>query len=152
VLDASEWEAAFLRWKRPDVHDVALIERALTGTDEEADQAIGDAMVRIVDAADAAGKLIAADHLSQSATVYLFQIMPPLILFPDHPAWDAIDVAARTLAAHSGGLIYADGAGFFDADGESLLALDEEDDNSSEAIGGELSLNRARTPGDGGKS
>jgi hypothetical protein len=152
ALDDPDWEAAFLRWTTPDLHDVALIERALPGIDEEADDAIGHAIAALERSSDEAGKLIAADHLSKSEAAYLLQIMPPLILLPDHPGWAGLDVAARTLARNTDGLIYADGAGFFDADGEPLVALDEEDDNSPETIGGDLALDRARAPGDSGKS
>ena len=38
-LDDPLWETAFVRWQEPELHDVWLLERAVVGTDEEADHA-----------------------------------------------------------------------------------------------------------------
>lgn len=126
-LDDPNWEAAFLRWKQPELHDVALLERDMRDKDEEADTAIASGLRLIANSTDLAGQLIVADHLRRTQTVYFVQLLPALIADDDHPAWAALDLVLRCLAAHSNGLIYAEEEGFFESDGEMLLSeLDDE--------------------------
>ena len=131
-LDDLNWEAAFLRWKTPELHEVALLERDVREKDEEADAAIASGLRLIANSTDAAGQLIVADHLRRTQTVYFLQILPALIADDDHPGWAALDLVLRCLAAHSNGLIYAEGEGFFESDGELLLDESEDERESFE--------------------
>ena len=126
-LDAPDWEAAFVRWKAPELHEVALLERDEREKDEEADAAIASGLRLIANSTDLAGQMIVADHLRRTQTVYQIQLLPAILAQDDHPAWAALDVALRCLAAHSNGLIYAEGEGFFESDGEMLLSEIDED-------------------------
>jgi hypothetical protein len=124
-LDAPDWEAAFLRWAEPETHEVALVERSVRGEEEEADILIAQATQFAAARPESAGRLIIEDHLRRTQVVYAWQILPALLADDDHPAWDALDVALRALAERTEGIIYAEAEGFYDADGELLLAEDE---------------------------
>jgi hypothetical protein len=125
-LTARNWEAAFLRWTEPEMHEIALLERATPGEDESADAAIADALTLVAAYPESAGRLIVADHLRRTQTIYLWEILPAMLDDADHPAWNALDIALRGLAAETDGLVYATEAGFYDADGELLLAEGDE--------------------------
>ncbi len=125
-LLSKEWDAAFVRWHVPELHDVWLIERQTPGIEEEADAAIAECIERARRLSDSAGRLIVTDHLKKSRNVFVINILPVLITDDDHPAWPALDVALRCLAESTDGLIYAYNEGFYDADGEMLL--DEAED------------------------
>jgi hypothetical protein len=125
-LDATDWEAAFVRWQEPELHDVYLITRYAVGTDEEADQAVEQAIRLAQNRPESADKLIVIDHLRRSQTMFEVQLLPALLADEDHAAWEALDVALRDLATRTEGLIYAEGEGFYDADGEPLLVEAEE--------------------------
>jgi hypothetical protein len=127
-LDRTDWEAAFVRWKEPELHEVWLIERDLMGEDPQAENAVANALRHTANVADSAGRLIATDHLRRTQAVYMCQILPALLADDDHPAWAALDIALRCLAENAEGLIYADDEGFYDADGEILLDETGEDD------------------------
>lgn len=121
-LDDPQWETAFVRWHEPELHDAWLLERAIVGADEEADEALGRALALAGTHTDSADKLIVINHLRNTRIVYLCEILPALVDDEDHPAWEALDVALRTLAEPTDGLIYAEGEAFYDTDGEPLLA------------------------------
>lgn len=131
-LDAPEWETAFLRWSEPEFHEVALLERFLPDVDEEANEALEDAQNAVGSHDESAGKLIAADHLRRTQAVYAWQILDALLADANHPAWAALDVALRTLAENADGIIYAEAEGFYEADGELLLAEDEDASETEE--------------------
>ncbi|HZO87793.1 MAG TPA: hypothetical protein VFB38_05595 [Chthonomonadaceae bacterium] len=120
-LDSTDWEAAFIRWTEPNPHEVALVERALCEREEEAANAVAQALRLVANYPESAGRLIVADHLRRIQAVYAWQLYDPLLADEDHPAWEALDVALRTLAQQSDGIIYAQAEGFYDADGEMLL-------------------------------
>lgn len=124
-LSLTDWEAAFVRWTQPELHEICLIERSLTGEEDEAVEAIATGLRKIVNTTDLAGGLIVGDHIRRSEAIYDLEILPALLADDDHPAWAALDVLLRTLAAHTNGIIYVPFEGFCDADGEILLA--EED-------------------------
>lgn len=130
ALDAPDWEAAFLRWNEPEMHEVALLERMNCEEDEEGLRLVTEAMHRILDSDDEAGRLIVAHHLQQTATVYALNLLDALFTDEDHPAWAAFDVLLRSLAEITDGLIYAEDEGFCDPTGELLLA--ESEDTSEE--------------------
>ncbi len=125
-LDATDWETAFVRWETPELHDVYFLERDLVGTDDEADRILAAALKTAVTVSiESAGRLIVLNHLRRTKTVYGVQVLPALIADDDHLGWSALDVALRTLAAEGDGIIFAVGEGFYDEDGEPLLAVDE---------------------------
>ena len=127
ALDDPDWEAAFLRWNEPEMHEVALLERMDCDEDEEGLRLVTEAMNRILDADDEAGRLIVASHLQQTTAVYSLQPLDALFTDEDHPAWAAFDVLLRCIAEETDGLIYAEEAGFYDADGELMLSEEEEE-------------------------
>jgi hypothetical protein len=124
-LDTHDWEAALVRWHEPELHDVWLIERSVPGQDEAADLVIGRELERLAELPVSAGRLVAADHLGKTQAVYTCDILPALLEEDDHPAWAALDVALRCLAASSDGLVYGEADGYYDADGEMLLDTNE---------------------------
>ena len=127
-LDDLEWETAFVRWQTPELHDAWLLERDVVGADEEADHALTGALRWANNHAESGDKLIAIDHLRKTKTVYACEILPAMLEDDDHPAWNALDVALRTLAEHADGLIYAPNEAFYDADGEPLLGESESEE------------------------
>ena len=124
-LSMNDWEAAFVRWTQPELHEICLIERSLTGEEDEAVEAIASGLRKVVNTVDLAGGLIVGDHVRRSEAIYDLEILPALIADDDHPGWAALDVLMRTLATYTNGIIYVPFEGFCDADGEILLA--EED-------------------------
>ncbi len=129
-LDDPDWSSAFARWHEPELHDVWLLSRDVIGVDEEASEAVARAARYALGRAESADKLIVADHLGRTRTVYTCQILPAMLDADfagvldaeDHPAFGALDVVLRVLADNTDGLIYAHGQAFYDADGEPLLA------------------------------
>jgi hypothetical protein len=124
-LTLTDWEAAFVRWTQPELHEICLVERSATADEDEAVEAIATGLEKIVNTTDPAGGLIVGDHIRRSEAIYDLEILPALLADDDHPGWSALDVLLRTLAAHTNGIIYVPTEGFCDADGEILLA--EED-------------------------
>jgi hypothetical protein len=120
-LDDPRWETAFVRWHEPELHDAWLLERYDVGTDEEAKTALARALQLAINRSESADKLIVIDHLRKTRVVYAFEILPAMLDDDDHPAFAALDVALRTLADATDGLIFAEGEAFYDADGEPLL-------------------------------
>jgi hypothetical protein len=125
-LDAPDWDTAFVRWETPELHDVYLLERDRVGVDEEADLVLAAALKAAVTIPlESAGRLIVLNHLRRTRTIYGVQVLPALVADDDHLGWSALDVALRTLAAEGDGIIFAVSEGFYDEDGEPLLAIDE---------------------------
>ena len=124
-LNDPNWEAVFLRWLEPELHEAALIERMDRDTDEEAEPLIQDHLGRILRSSDVAGRMIVADALTKTHTVYGFHILPALLEDQNHGAWGVLEALLRFLAFNCNGLIYAEAEGYCDADGELMLA--EED-------------------------
>ena len=125
-LNSKDWDAAFVRWTAPELHDVWLVERETPGQEPEADATIAEAIERAHRISDSAGRLIVTDHLKKTRCIFVANLLPALLIDDDHPAWAALDVALRCIAEHSEGLIYALNEGFYDAEGEMLL--DEAED------------------------
>jgi hypothetical protein len=121
-LDSPDWEAAFIRWTEPELHEVCLIERAVRGEDEQADEIVAMSVRHISNSHDTVGQMIVRDHLRRTQVVYVLMLLPALMADQDHPAWGALDITLRCLAASTNGLIAVASEGFCDADGELLLA------------------------------
>jgi hypothetical protein len=142
-LDREDWNAVFLRWKEPELHDVALIERDMKSESDETRTCILAALRDAMNTDDPGGQLIVADHLRRTEAVYSVQVLPALVEQDDHAAWGALDIVLRCIAAQTDGLIAVPGEGYCDADGELLLAeneLDEElrigiEDEQDEELG-----------------
>lgn len=128
-LEASAWEAVFVRWREPELHEVWLLERVLAEEEEAVDTLLAQLAAEVQNLPDSAGRRIVLDHLSKTAALYPVTLLPALITDDDHPAWGALDVALRCLAENTEGLIYAETEGFYDSDGEMLL---EESDTEEE--------------------
>jgi hypothetical protein len=124
-LSLTDWEAAFVRWTQPELHEICLIERSLTGEEDEAVEAIATSLRIIVNTTDIAGGLIVGDHVRRSEAIYDLEILPALLADEDHPGFAALDVLMRTLATHTNGIIYVPFEGFCDADGEILLSVED---------------------------
>lgn len=125
-LNTAEWDATFLRWLTPETHEVALIDCSICGQDEEAERLIGLHLTRIVDLKDVAGKMIVAEQLNKTRTVYTVELMPALLADENHDGWGCLDVLLRFIAQAADGLIYAEAEGYCDADGELMLAETDE--------------------------
>src|SRR5258708_1312486 len=72
-LDATDWEAAFIRWSEPELHEVAYLERDLPDEDEQAAHTLAKARRVATETSDVAGSLIVREHLGKTQTVYAFQ-------------------------------------------------------------------------------
>ena len=119
-LQNARWDAAYLCWTTPVIHETWMLERALS-TDEDGQQVIAEAMTVAMAQEDEAGRLIVADHLSKTTEIIMFDPQPALFADEDHAAWDVMDLALLTLAEIGDGLIYAVEDGFYDSEGELLL-------------------------------
>jgi len=124
-LDLTDWEAAFVRWTQPELHEICLIERSLASDEDEAVEAIASGLRLVVNTTDLAGGLIVGDHVRRSEAVYDLELLPALLADDDHSGWAALDVLMRTLATHTQGIIYVPFEGFCDADGEILLSVED---------------------------
>lgn len=120
-LQSRDWEATFLRWQKPEVHEVILLEKLVLGVDEEAEEALRSAQAYTTSLALSGGKLLIEEHLRETAIIYAFYTLPALIADDDHPAWDSLNLLLCTLAAHTEGLIYAVGESFYDSEGEPMI-------------------------------
>ena len=128
MLIGSEWEAVFVRWKEPEIHEVALLERGLVLDDPEAQDILNYAQQLIAQCDDEVGVTIVADHLSKTQCIYALELMPAILENDEHGAWEGLDILLRALAEHSDGLVYAQGEGFCAPDGELLLIEPAEED------------------------
>jgi hypothetical protein len=129
-MEATDWDAAILRWSTPELHEVALIDRELRADSKEAEAIIDSHVEMVANGDDPTGQLIVTDHLRKTRAVYSVQILPAMLVDEDHGAWAALDTVLRCIAAETGGLIWLAGEGYCDSDGELLLAenYDEEDE------------------------
>lgn len=125
-LANADWEAVFVRWTEPELHEVWYVERSVTGEDDEADAAIAEAMDLASRSGDAAGKLVVQDQLRRTVEVLFWQILPAQLADEDHRGWEALDAALRMAAGEGSALIYASETGFYDTDGELMLAIGED--------------------------
>ncbi len=120
-LRSTEWGAVFLRWQKPEIHEVILIERQVLGVEEEA-TAIMEALQKFTSTLPASGgKLLIEEQLRETQVIYAFYTLPALLADADHPAWDAINALLCTLADHTEGMIYALEEGFYDSEGEPMI-------------------------------
>lgn len=131
-LSSDTWEAAFLRWTEPELHDVALIDREMRTESDDARTRIVNALRDVMNVDDPGGQLIVADHLRRTEAIYTVQVLPALIEQDEHAAWAALDVVLRCVAAQTNGLIAVPGEGYCDAEGELLLADIEPDIDDEE--------------------
>lgn len=126
-LEQTSWDAAFVRWHTPELHDVYLIERSLTDTEEEAKEAVAAALRFAYNWPDNAEKLITMDVLRRTRTVYDVEVLPAMAAYADHPGWEALATLVHVLAAPEG-ICYAEGIGFYDAEGEPLIVNEDSDE------------------------
>jgi hypothetical protein len=127
-LESPDWDAAFIRWTEPELHEVCLVERLTLDEDDEAVAAVAHALREVASSGDHAGELIVADHLRHCRQLFDVTLLPALMDDSDHAAWSALDILLRTLAERANGLIYVQAEGYCDATGELLLS--EEDMNT----------------------
>ncbi len=137
-LVREDWNAVFLRWTEPELHDVALIERDLTSESEDTRAYLKAALREVMNSDDPGGQLIVADHLRRTQAVYSVQILPALVEQEDHAAWGSLDIVLRCIAAQTDGLIAVPGEGYCDADGELLLAENDTEDQIEDELVTEL--------------
>ncbi len=128
-LAATDWDAAILRWNTPELHEIALLERLAIGEDEEADALIAAGLERAEALPLSAGRFITLDHLRHTVAIYAWNVLPPLIEADEHPGWEALDLVLRDLAERTDGMIYAEAEGFYDYDGEPMVAETEFNEN-----------------------
>ncbi len=128
ALVGQEWDAIFVRWKEPEVHEVAVLERGTLLDDPEAQDILNYAHQIMTQSDDEVGVTIVADHLGKTQCVYALELMPAILDNDEHQAWEGLDVLLRALAEYSDGLVYAQGEGFCAPDGELLLIEPAEED------------------------
>ncbi|CCW36626.1 hypothetical protein CTKA_01247 [Chthonomonas calidirosea] len=128
-LENPNWEAAFVRWHTPELHDVYLLERSVVEAEAEAREAVEEALRFAYNWPDTAAKLITIDVLRRTQIVYDVQLLPVLFEDQDHPGWETLESLLRLLAAPGDGVIFAEEEGFFDAEGMPLILM--EDDETS---------------------
>ena len=126
-LAAPDWEAAFVRWTEPEIHEVWLLERTVPGEDEQTDLVIKNTLGRIADHPDVGGRMIVSDHIRRTKTLYGVEILPAPLEDADHQAWEALNVLLTALSQQTEGLIYARTEGFYDETGEPILLEEEEE-------------------------
>lgn len=120
-LQSYEWEAVFLRWHKPQIHEVVLLERQVLGIDEEAEASLRGAKAFADSLTMSGGKLLIEEQLRESRVIYALYPLPALIADEDHPAWEALNLLLCTLATHAEGMIYALDEGFYDLEGEPMI-------------------------------
>lgn len=120
-LQSREWDAAFLRWQQPELHDVLLLERQVLGDDDEAEVALRNAQAYAASLPLSGGKLLIEEQLRETTVIYALYTLPALVTNDDHPAWDALNLLLCAIAIHTEGIIYAVEEGFYDSDGEPMV-------------------------------
>ncbi len=130
-LLSREWDAVFIRWTEPELHDVLLLTRDNTDVDEDA-AAILNAALDLTKAFEGADRLLVEDHLRRTHSLYSVEFLPALLADEEHPAWDALDLLLAAIADASEGMVYAKGEGFFDDVLNPILAFESEDDEFPE--------------------
>ena len=132
-LESTDWDAVILRWNKPELHEIVLIERDIRKESPDAEAAIAEHLQRAANSGDAGGQLIVSDHLRKTNAIYSLQILPALLVDDDHAGWAALDVVMRCIAAETDGLIWVVEEGYCDSDGELLLALDDDDEEDADS-------------------
>jgi hypothetical protein len=126
-LENPNWEAAFVRWHTPELHDVYLLERSVVEEEAEAREAVEEALRFAYNWPDTAEKLLTIDALRRTQIVYDVQLLPVLLEDQDHPGWEALDGLLRLLAAPGKGVIFAEEEGFFDSEGMPLILVEDDE-------------------------
>ncbi len=126
-MDSNLWDAMFVRWMQPTVHDVCLIVSYRLGTDEDAKALIERALKRAGRQPVDEMQRIVIDTLHASRMVISVQFLPALLDDQDHAAWDALGSIVSSLATLSNGIIHVEGEGFYDDAMAPLLTLTEEE-------------------------
>ncbi len=132
-LESTDWDAVFLRWKEPELHDICLLEWDNLGDLEPANDARAAAALVTIEHPDEAGRWIVQGHLADTKVVYSCSLMPPLVDDEDHPGWEALDCILREVAANTDGIIYGGEDLFFDEEGDPLLQDPNEPDDDKQA-------------------
>ncbi len=117
-MESREWDAAFVLWNAPELESLALVVRYTPGLEEEADSIL-EILGGKLGAEEASDML--QQHISQTQAVYSLQPQAALLSDPDHDGWEMLEILLSTLAGQTNGIIYAEAAGFFDADMSLLL-------------------------------
>jgi hypothetical protein len=120
-LHSTAWDAVFLRWQKPEIHEVILIEKQILGMEEEATEILASLNRFTSTLPTSGGKLLIEEHLRETKVIYAFYTLPALLADADHPAWDAINALLCALADHTEGMIYALEEGFYDSEGEPMI-------------------------------
>lgn len=125
-LAAPTWEAAFVCWTEPEVHEVCLILHI--SKQDEAFHPILQQQNQILSSMDTREPEypVIAEALRQVQALYAVQLMPALFDDEDHPAWESLDLILRCFAQFGDGFIYVEAEGYCDAYGELLLAEPEQ--------------------------
>jgi hypothetical protein len=136
ALVGRDWDAIFVRWKEPESHEIAVLERELVAEDADAKGILRTALESVAQSDDEAGVLIVKDHLQKTQAIYALELMPTLMDNDEHPGWEGLDTLLRALAEQTEGLVYAQGEGFCAADGELLLIETPDDETYYETTTG----------------
>ncbi|MBC7529626.1 MAG: hypothetical protein H7308_19025 [Chthonomonadaceae bacterium] len=136
-LDAPEWESVFVRWTEPEIHDIALLE-TYTFEEPEGEELSRKATELLSALPQDSSRFVLEQHLLNVKRLYVIQTLPALLDDEDHAGWDGIDLVLRVLADVTGGVIYAEGEGFYSAEGtpfytpDLLLGNESEDEDEEE--------------------
>ncbi|MDE2125871.1 MAG: hypothetical protein KGJ62_04710 [Armatimonadetes bacterium] len=116
-LASSDWEAAFVRWEEPEVHDTWYLERGAVATDEAAQTAVAAACVWLNRSTDRDLQAELLPLLLAVNSVVTVAVMPAMTADDDHPAWDAFADLVQVVAGACSGIAFAPDVGFYDSDG-----------------------------------
>ncbi len=122
-LDAPEWESVFLRWTDPELHDVALLAVYLP-EEPEGEDLLQSASALLAEGPKDNSRAVLEQHLLSVKRIYALEPLPALRDAEEHEAWSGIDLILRTLAEASGGVIYAEGEGFYSPEGDPFYTPD----------------------------
>ncbi len=126
-IDNCKWDAMFVRWLKPSIHDVCLIVSDRIGHDPEAEALLARVLKRVARQNPDEMQKLVVETLKVTRLVISLQFLPALLDDPDHPAWDALGSIASSLATLANGIIYVEGEGFYDDAMAPLVTLTEED-------------------------
>ncbi len=126
-IDSTSWDAMFVRWMRPTVHDVCLVVCERRDNDEDAEALIDRALQRVGRQPKGEMQKIVVETLNASRIVISVQFLPALLDDQDHLAWDALGSIVSSLATLANGIIYVEGEGFYDDAMAPLVTLTEEE-------------------------
>ena len=116
-LAAADWDAAFVRWEEPEIHDVWYLEHGLTASDEAAQVALAAACAWVNSVGDRSLQAALLPMLLAVQSVYTIAVLPAMTADDDHPAWEAFAELVEVVASACGGVVYAPEEGFYDAQG-----------------------------------